>query len=96
MSDGARSATPSSRCLELSRPKSLAECYLPPRNLPFQVSKAARKSAPSQRLEELAVPNVRASMDHVQFDPNAFSVKVAALKSVCTPRIQELAQPIKR
>ena len=35
-------------------------------------------------------------MDHLQFNPEAFLVSPRAMKARCTPRIEELAQPIKR
>jgi hypothetical protein len=82
--------------VELAHSKQVADGYLPAREVASIVSKSARKFTPTQRIEELAHPNVRASMDHVQFDPDAFHVKVAALKSMCSARTEELAQPIKR
>lgn len=48
------------------------------------------------RMEELAKPIVRDTMDHVQFDPSAFSVSEAAKKAKASARIEELAQPITR
>ena len=48
------------------------------------------------RMNELARPIVRESMDHLQFNPEAFSVTEAAKHAKATPRIEELAQPIAR
>lgn len=45
---------------------------------------------------ELATPIVRDSMDHVQFNPDAFKVSDAAKKAVASARIEELAQPTNR
>lgn len=50
----------------------------------------------SNRLSELAKPIVRDTMDHVQFDPDAFLVSEAAKKAKASSRIEELAQPIQR
>ena len=52
-------------------------------------------SSPS-RMSELAKPIVRDTMDHVQFNPDAFNVSDAAKKARVSARIEELAQPIKR
>ena len=48
------------------------------------------------RICDLAKPIVRESMDHVQFDPSAFTVSEAAKKAKASARIQELAQPVQR
>lgn len=62
----------------------------------WPVSRAARRANATPRVEELARPVVRASMDHVQFNPDAFLVKESALKGVVPKRIETLAQPIDR
>lgn len=48
------------------------------------------------RMGELATPIIRDTMDHVQFNPDAFNVSEAAKKAKASARIEELAQPIKR
>lgn len=48
------------------------------------------------RLIELAKPIIRETMDHVQFNPDAFVVSAAAKKYKASQRIEELAQPIQR
>ena len=48
------------------------------------------------RMSELAKPIVRDTMDHVQFNPDAFNVSEAAKKAKASSRIEELAQPITR
>ncbi len=47
-------------------------------------------------MEELAKPIIKVTMDHVQFDPDAFNVSKAATKAKASARIEELAEPIKR
>ena len=47
-------------------------------------------------MSELAQPIIRETMDHVQFNPEAFTVSEAAKKAKASPRIEELAQPIRR
>lgn len=48
------------------------------------------------RLHELATPIIRDTMDHVQFNPEAFKVSQAAKQAKASARIEELAQPIQR
>ena len=48
------------------------------------------------RMGELSQPIVRDTMDHVQFNPNAFNVSPAAKKARASARIEELSQPIRR
>lgn len=48
------------------------------------------------RMNELARPIVRDTMDHVQFNPEAFNVSEAAKKAKASARTEELAQPITR
>ena len=50
----------------------------------------------SFRMEELSQPIVRDTMDHVQFNPDAFNVSTAAKQAKASARIEELAQPIQR
>ena len=50
----------------------------------------------SRRMNELARPIIRDTMDHVQFNPDAFTVSEMAKKAVASARIEELAQPIRR
>ena len=82
--------------MELAKPKALADGYTPSRDVVWQVSRGARSAHVSSRMEELSKPIVRASMDHVQFDPDAFLVKESARKGKCSKRVEELAQPIER
>ncbi|CAH1783291.1 unnamed protein product [Owenia fusiformis] len=96
VSDRAKTAQPSNRSLELAKPKSLAEGYIPERGVEWPVTRGAKKAIASARTTALSEPIVRASMDHVQFDPDAFLVSPLALKARCAPRIEELSQPIQR
>ena len=47
-------------------------------------------------MNELAKPIIRDTMDHVQFNPEAFNVSEIAKKAKASARIEELAQPITR
>ena len=47
-------------------------------------------------MDELAKPIIRDTMDHVQFNPDAFNVSIAAKKAKASARIEELAHPITR
>ena len=96
VSDQAKSSVASARCMELARAKPLADGFQHAKEVEWPVSKAAKRAQASGRLLELARPISRASMDHLQFNPNAFTVKETALKGVVPRRIEELAQPINR
>ena len=96
VSGAAKKSGPSPRCMELSEPKGIPEGYLLARNDVCHVSRSAVKAKCTERLEKLAQPNVRATMDNVQFDPNAFLVKENALKALCSARTEELARPTYR
>ncbi|XP_060576461.1 sperm microtubule associated protein 2-like isoform X2 [Ruditapes philippinarum] len=96
VSTSAKNATATSRCLELARPKGAVDEYKLPRDEQWQVTRAAKRAASSSRIEELSKPIVRATMDHVQFNPDAFLVKPLALKGSFPDRIQQLSRPIER
>ncbi len=96
VSEKAKHYNPSARCQELCRPKALADGYNQARESVWAVTPAARRANITNRLDELSQPIVRATMDHVQFDPDAFLVKEAAKKARGSARIAELAQPIIR
>ncbi|XP_070540668.1 sperm microtubule associated protein 2-like isoform X2 [Ptychodera flava] len=96
VSKSARHATATPRQMELAKTKSVSDGYLPARTIQWPVSKAARKAMATPRTDELSRPIIRATMDHVQFNPDAFIVSEAAKKARCPPRIEELAQPIQR
>ncbi|KAL5021362.1 hypothetical protein ScPMuIL_000517 [Solemya velum] len=92
----AKNSAATSRCLELARPKGVTEGYLPAREVEWQVPRAAKRASTTNRIHELSKPIIRASMDHVQFDPDAFIVKETALKGIVPRRVEELAVPIQR
>merc|ERR1712188_123918 len=62
----------------------------------WPVSRNALRHKITPRIDEMATPVVRPSMEHTQYDMNAFFVKPAALKAKCTNRLQELALPTNR
>jgi hypothetical protein len=75
----------------------VADGYIPNREEAIStVSRGAKRAIASGRVNELAVPIIRATMDNVQFDPDAFVVPRTALTGVCSKRVEELAQPIQR
>jgi len=96
VTDFARKAVPSGRCSELAKHKSIVEGYSPAREVIWSVPRSALRAGISTRVGELSQPIIRASMDHVQFDPDAFIVKENALKGRCSKRVEELAQPLNR
>lgn len=96
MTELSKKAYPSGRCLELSKPKSLVDGYMAARDVMWQVSRSAKRHTANTRLDDLSKPIIRDSMDHVQFDPNAFLVKESALKGRASKRVEELAVPLAR
>ena len=96
VSEQARSANASSRTLELSKGKTLSDGYQPSRDVVWPVNQAAMFAVASNRLEELAKPIKRQTMDHLQFNPDAFKVAKGALKANPSKRLEDLAQPLDR
>lgn len=92
----AKNASATERCSELSRAKTTTDAYQKPRDEMWPISRAARRATATPRVDELSKPLVRASMDHVQFNPDAFLVKESALKGVVPKRIENLARPLDR
>ncbi|CAH1259320.1 THEGL [Branchiostoma lanceolatum] len=92
----ARTVSATQRLLELSKPKGLADGFVNNREVAWPVSRSARRNQPTERLGQLSIPIIRATMDHVQFDPDAFLVKETAKKARCSQRVEELAQPLVR
>lgn len=93
---GAMQASPSARVLELAKHKRLVEGYQPSRSPIWRVTSAAKKAVASNRMTEMSTPIVRETMDHVQFNPDAFFVSETAKRAKASARIEELAQPIAR
>nr|XP_006823181.1 PREDICTED: testicular haploid expressed gene protein-like [Saccoglossus kowalevskii] len=96
VSKSARHAAATSRQMELAKFKGVVDGYLPARTIQWPVTKGAKRAVPTPRMEELSRPIIRATMDHVQFNPDAFTVSEAAKKARCPPRVEELSQPIQR
>ena len=67
-----------------------------PDQFEWPVSRGALKHKMSERTEKLSEPVIRPSMEHTQYDMNAFFVKPASLKANCSKRLEELSQPIYR
>ncbi|PIK48825.1 putative testicular haploid expressed protein-like isoform X2 [Apostichopus japonicus] len=95
VSPTAKQATASTRQIELSKPKGVADGFLPARSTLWEVRKSALRAHATSRTHELSKPIERATMDHVQFNPDAFIVSEAE-KARCPPRIEELSQPLNR
>ena len=96
VSKAAMQTSPSPRVMELAKSKRLVEGYQPSRSAIWRVTSGAKTAVASKRMTELATPIVRETMDHVQFNPDAFFVKENAKKAKASARIEELAQPIVR
>ncbi|XP_046378520.1 testicular haploid expressed gene protein-like isoform X4 [Haliotis rufescens] len=96
VSAAAKNSSASTRSMELARAKGTTEGFQPAKEVEWPVTRAAKRAVASSRLDELSQPIVRASMDHVQFNPDAFVVRESALKGVVPRRIEDLAQPIQR
>jgi len=96
VSKAAMQTSPTPRVMELAKAKRVVEGYQPSRGPVWRVTSGAKTAVASKRMTELAIPIVRETMDHVQFDPDAFFVKENAKKAKASARIEELAQPIVR
>ncbi|XP_033633188.1 testicular haploid expressed gene protein-like [Asterias rubens] len=96
VSDLARNASATPRQLELAKPKGLVDGYQHERPVQRDISRASRRTIATTRTVDLARPIMRATMDHVQFNPDAFIVSDGAKRARCPPRIEELAQPMTR
>lgn len=96
VSSSTRRAIATPRILELSRPKQVAEGYIPSREVEWVIPRNALRAIASERTQVLSKPVSRESMDHVQFNPDAFTVSRAAQRARTTARISELAEPLAR
>ncbi|XP_059700325.1 sperm microtubule associated protein 2-like isoform X1 [Haemorhous mexicanus] len=95
-STSSRKVIASARTIELSKPKQLHPKFMPARDPEWPVTKAARQAVATERIVGLAQPSSRPRQGLTALNPDAFKVKERALKAVCTPRLAELAQPIRR
>lgn len=96
VSSASRRTVASARVQELAKPKQTVEGYLPSRETEWPVSKSTLRAIASDRMQSLSKPIIRETMDHVQFNPDAFTVSETARKANASQRIVELAQPISR
>ena len=96
VSEMAKTANASSRTIDLSKSKTLSDRYQPSRDVEWPVNQASLFAVASNRLEELAKPIKRETMDHLQFNPDAFKVSATALKGKPSKRLEELAEPVER
>ena len=96
VSKAAKQASPSDRVGELSKAKKLPEGYAPCRSVLWRVTSGAKNAVASTRMEGLAKPIIRETMDHVQFNPDAFNVSETAKKYKASARVEELAKPLQR
>lgn len=96
VSSASKRTVASARVQELAKPKQTVEGYLPSRETEWPVSKSTLRAMASERTQDLSKPIIRETMDHVQFNPDAFTVSETARKANASQRIVELAQPISR
>lgn len=96
VSSASRRTVASARVQELAKPKQTVEGYLPSRQTEWPISKSTLRAIASERTQSLSKPIIRETMDHVQFNPDAFTVSETARKANASQRIVELAQPISR
>ena len=96
VSEMAKTANASSRTIDLSKGKTLSDRYQPSRDVEWPVNQASLFAVASNRLEELAKPIKRETMDHLQFNPDAFKVSSNALKGKASKRLEDLAEPLER
>ena len=96
VSSASRRTVASARVQELAKPKQTAEGYFPCKEVEWPVSRNTLRAMASERTQTLAKPIIRETMDHVQFNPDAFTVSESARKANPSQRIVELAQPLSR
>jgi len=96
VSSSSRRAVATPRVLELARPKQVAEGYQPCREVEWVIPRNALRAIASDRTQALSKPVIRESMDHLQFNPDAFTVSRAAKNARTSGRIEDLAQPLAR
>ncbi|RLW09372.1 hypothetical protein DV515_00002620 [Chloebia gouldiae] len=89
-------AVASPRTIELSKPRQLPAKFMPPRDPEWPVTAAAKRAVATERIVALAQPTARPRMGLTALNPDAFKVKEAAMKAVCSPRLEQLARPVQR
>lgn len=93
---GTLQASASDRVVFLSKPNDQRYKDYKEDRFEWPVSRGALQYKISDRAEVLSKPVIRPSMEHTQYDPDAFFVKKAALKGQCSNRLRELSVPIQR
>lgn len=96
VSSASRRTVASARVQELAKPKQTTKGYFPCREVEWSISKNTLRAIASERTQNLSKPIIRETMDHVQFNPDAFTVSESARKANASQRIVELAQPLPR
>ena len=96
VSSASRRAVASARVQALAKPKQTVEGYLPCKEVEWAINRGTLRVTASERTQTLAKPIIRESMDHLQFNPDAFAVSESARKANPSQRIVELAQPLLR
>ena len=86
----------SARVQELAKPRQTVEGYFPCKEVEWSLSRSTLRAVASERIHNLSNPIIRETMDHVQFNPDAFTVSESARKANPSQRIVELAQPLTR
>lgn len=96
VSSSAKTTNASNKVVELSKAKGVVDGYQAPRDVKWPVSQASLSTMASPRIQELSKPIKRETMDHVQFNPDAFIVTQNALKAKASKRLEELSEPLER
>ena len=96
VSSASRRTVASARVQELAKPKQTVEGYFPCKEVEWPISRNTLRAIASERTQNLSKPIIRETMDHVQFNPDAFTVSESARKANPSQRIVELAQPLTR
>lgn len=96
VSSAAMRTVATSRVQELAKPKQTVEGYEHCKEIAQPLPRSVLRATATERIKTLSKPNIRETMDHVQFNPDAFKVSEAALKGRIPDRIADLAQPLTR
>lgn len=89
-------AAASERTHQLAKPKKLPDKFVSNRDVEWKIPRSALRSHTSERIKNMSQPIVRDTMDHLQFNPDAFKVSENAKRAKISRRVDELAEPIQR
>ncbi|XP_078533700.1 sperm microtubule associated protein 2-like [Lissotriton helveticus] len=92
----ARCAVATPRMEELAKPKHFSTECQPGRSSIWHVSRRTARAIATPRTVELAQPVKRVPMNTAQYNPDAFIVKEAAKKALCSSWNETLSKPISR